>query len=506
MKKLVIILVLTALLVGTIGGCGLFGRGGVMADYEALLAEMAALRSYRFDGTAELSLEPAFLGNATISFAEDMPIFFSVEGAVSTYEREMRAVYQYRRADGAPMFDMEMIFTERTMYIGLASMINAMLRPVFEEMGVDLASFSVENLLQGHTHVALPVDEALGELLFAPVEVTEGFDVEPFLTRQGDAFVVTVQGEDVREMAGEIDTIFSQFIVDGIGIQSSGEIGDALGDMGQRIIGADLAEAGIVMITSRVGEAFHQNIQMQIPGYLDMRMDFALIAEEVLPVSPPQNALTESAFQTLVQNIDFDTIFDFRPDMEAPDVGNQGGSEDVHILHDLALLSLVGQYVHEGSLLELAALGNGQGGEHSVLVVAGQERTQGETHIFCGTDAVEMYYTSLAHLDAVEAILQAVVADRVDLFLPDSTLNFGTLRTDADRRIAAMGIAERTTAGLDRVRIYLSQVIPETGDVIRLELSLYTTLFTDIDDLIIAELSVHIGLDLNAYIVELLGG
>lgn len=494
MKKLVVILVLAVLLLGMFGGCGLFGDR-VLADYEALREALSSLTEYRFEGTATLSLEAAFLGDAAFSFADLMPLHLSMEGTVSTYHQEIQAIYQYLSADGTPLFDMEMILAGGSMYIDLVAMMENRLRPALEELDIDLTGFSMVDLLEGNTYLAVPADATLDELLFASAEEDSGFDAEPFLTRQGDAFVVTVEGEYVREMMDEMNRILSQFLVD----QGGDGIGDVLGDMSLRLAGADLTDASVVRITSRIGGVFYQSIRMQVPGFLDMQVDFSYIAEVVLPVWVPMNALTEAAFERLIQNIDFDAALS-----PAPHVEDQT-PEEITLRYDLVLLNLVGHHIHDDSILETAALGDGRGGEHSVAVIAGHERTEGERTIFSGTDAIEMYYVSQTYLDAVEAVLQAVQADREEYFLPDSTLRFSALRTNGDRSIAAMAIAEQTATGLDRVHIYLGQVIPETGDTIRLELSLYTNWFTNVDDLILAELSVHIGVDLGAYVTELVG-
>ena len=83
------------------------------------------------------------------------------------------------------------------------------------------------------------------------------------------------------------------------------------------------------------------------------------------------------------------------------------------------------------------------------------------------------------------------------------------LRTNEDRSVAAMAIAERSASGLTRLYIYLAQVIDDhtasVGDVISLELVLYVNLFGRQDEAVLAELSSFIGLNLGQYGIDLLG-
>jgi len=496
MRKFVLVLLLAALLIGTLGGCGLFGDSDLRA-YNDLLAEMASLTEYRFSGTMSLSIDPVLFGGVDFAFAGFMPMHLTVEGTASYWSGEVHAAYQMRRADGTVLFDAEMIVHGPTMYVGLVPIMDAMLRPVLLEMGADLSGFSMaDDVLGGYAYLAVPHEGDLTDVIFAPPNVTGGLDVGPFLVRQGEAFIVTLTGEDVRAVAVEIGELLVQFIADG----AEDEIGDVLGGMTGRLISADMTDARVQVTTSHLGEVFRQIIEMDVPGVLEMEADFSFTAEGVLPVSVPERALTEAELTELMLNLDFGAIFGWAQS------GSAGGgstlTDEITVLYDLAGMNLIGHTLGEGSLLATAALPNGRGGEHAVTIISRGTASAGDDHVFCDADAIGMQYFALTSMDAVEAVLQAVEADRVGYFLLDSRLTASTLRTNSERSLAVMAIAEQTTAGLDRMRIYLAQVVGE--DVVRLELELYMNLFGGEDHVVLALLSAHMGVDLGAYVTELL--
>ena len=497
MKKLAIVLLLAALLLGMLAGCG--GSSPDLDNYQALVQEMSELSEYRFRGDITLFLEPALLRDSGFLFADLMPMRFSVDGTVSYMDRMMQAAYRYRQADGTPLFDMDMILGDGAMYVGLVSLLDFMLRPIFAELGFDLSEFSVEDLLEGYEYLIVPYGEMLEDMVFAPVDVLGGIDVEPFLSRRGNAFVVTVLGEDVRALAGEMSEMLAQFVPreDAAVAGGGNPVGGVVGDVGMLLMAADLTHARAIVVTSRVEDTFYQTVELVIPGVLDLRAEFAFTAEAVPLISAPTNALTEDAFAELLMRIDFEAIF-------GPSPVGPGEVLDISIAYDLEALYLVGHSLDEGSLLQIVMLGDGRGGEHPVAAIYGSRVTAGEHYIFCDADAMEMRYVSLDHLNAVEVILQAVETDRAGYFMPDSRLTVSALRTNESRSIAAMAILERTAAGLARICIYLGEVLP-AGGVIRLELVLYLDLFTELDHAILDELSRHIGLDLGDYVTRLLG-
>jgi len=504
MKKRIAILVLGLLIAGSFTGCGLiediFGGADISA-YNALVQEMSDLTEYRFTGDVSLYLGDVFLDEDTEFLFEDlMPMQFTVDGSVSHANREMQATYQYQTADGTPMFDVSMIATDNAMYVGLVSMLDYMLRPAFEDLGVDLSDFSMQDLLSGSDYLIIPFEGTLDDMMFAPVQVGATLDLAPFLTREGDRFTITVHGEDIRAMSDEMGVMLEQFMLDSS--LSGGEgIGNILGDVASTLNETDLTDASMIIITSRSGEAFFQTFEMNVPGLIEMSANFTFAPAEVAPVGTPENAVTETEFEALMMAIDFDAIFGGQG---APGFGNLNDG-NVEIVYDLSALTLIHNELEEGSLLALAGLPNGRGEEHNVPIIAAGNISPGLIHLFNDIDAIELYYVFLDDFNAVDAILMAVEADLSGYFLPDSTLNASVLRTNEARDIAAMAIAEEMAGGMTRIAAYLAQSVPDSNDVIRLEIVLYLDLFGDEESPILAQLSAQFGIDLSAYITQLVG-
>ncbi|MCL2567994.1 MAG: hypothetical protein FWE12_00950 [Oscillospiraceae bacterium] len=498
MKRLAIVLLLLVLLVGVLGGCG--GTSDLEA-YEALLHEMAGLREYWFRGNVTLSLEPALLGSADFQFADFMPLRFSVEGTVSYADQRMQARYLYRQADGTPMFDLDMVLADGAMYVGLTSLLDFMLRPIFAQFGLDLSDY-LEDLLEGYGYLLVPYGGTFEETVFAPADFFGGMNVEPFLTRQGNAFVVTVSGEDVRGLTAEMGALLAQFIPqEDHSIAGGGTpMGGVVGDVGALLASADLTHARVVMATARVEDSFYQSIELEIPGALQMRAEFGFTVEPVPFVSVPGNALTEDALAELLMNVDFDAIFG----VQRPGV-SPGEPLDIAIAYDLETLILVGHALEEDSLLRMVALGDGDEREYMVAVIDRSFVSGVAYHLFVDADAIEMFYSLLGNRNAVEAILLAVERDRVEYFLPDSWLTFSALRTNESRDIAALAVVEQTAAGLTRVFVYLGQEVYGTGDVVRLEMVFYLDLFHSEDRAVLEEFGWYMGIDLGAVVTELLG-
>lgn len=492
MKRLVIVLLLAALVIGAFGACT---RGPTdLDDYNALIAELSELMEYQFVGNAVISLEAAFLGDAEFLFEDFMPIHYSVDGTASLYHRQMQATYRYLQDNGMLMFDETMFLTGDNMYIGVVSRLDYMMRPTFEEMGFDLTDFSMAEALGGYDYMIVPYEGEFTDMVFAPTNVTGGIDPAPFLTRQGNAFIVTVLGEDVRMLTNEMGEMLSQFVMD----EATG--GDELSDMGSRLAEADLTGARVVVITSHEEATFHQTVEMEVPGFIEMQANLSFTPQAVPVASPPDNALNGDDFADLLAQIDLDALFG----APQPDIEDLSTAEDVTIIEDLGGLNLTNHELDYGSLLQNAALGNGHGGENIVSVIAGRAVIEGDYHLVCDADAIEMIYISLDDMNAVQSVLLAVEQDRMGYFQPDSALTFSTLRTNEERSAAAMIVVEETTAGMIRVCVYLAQVIAPTGDVIRLEMVLYMDLFADQDHAILAELSDQIGLNLGDWVSALM--
>ena len=489
MRKGIAVLILCVLLIGILGACGDGGRAADLAAYRALMEEMEALAEYRI------------LGEMTMDFA-GFPMGVLVEGTMSRANAEMVMHYQQLSPGGEPMFAMHVILREETMYMELAPVLDFLLRPVFEMAGIDASDIEMRDILGVYEYMRIPYEGALHEMLFAPAQMEEGFDVEPFLSRDGEVFTLRFQDEEVGWMMGEIDTVLRQFATlspGGVGI------GAEIGAVGSVFDLQDLTGAYMVMVFSRSGDSFYQSMEIELPGMLDtagqaaplhIRADFTFTPWTVSPLGAPAHTLTEAELEVFLLQIDFAALLSGGAALPAGEIA---------LVYDLHTLGLIGHVLEEGSLLATAPLGDGAGEEHMVLVIDGANLAGGVFYLVVDADAIELYYTSLDDLDAVEAVLLAVARDQAEYFLPDSTFTYSALRSNEARTMAALAIAEETAAGMVRVSIYLAQNIGGSRDVILMELVIYMDLLLDMDRAILTELGQHIGVSLDAYIAELTG-
>jgi len=506
MKKLLAILILLALLVGSLTACG--GSSSDLYDYQAFMQEMTALTEYDFVGDVTLTLGDAFRETRApeAGFADLEPMRFNVAGSVSHLNDEMTATYTYETADGSPMFDTDLILSDGTMYLGLVSMLDHMLRPVLEALELDASDFQVQDILGDATHLAVPYAKPFPDMVFAPMEMGLGMDLEPFLSRDGGRFTITMLNEDVRIVAGDMGRLLNQFADPG---DTEDGLGDLFYDIGDQLAFADLTDAHALLISTRINDTFHQSIDLQVPNFIDMRANFSFTEMDFLsPVSAPANVLSESAFEELFQNLDLAALMGGSNQAAAPGAPGETGVDEITYEENLHHLNLTSPTLPEDSLLAtipMSIQGDPEA-DHRVLVVYGAPMMERMFSLVIDADAIGMTYTTVTSMTAMQAVLEAVQADRAEVFLPDSLFNFSTLRTNADRSIAVMAIAEETAAGMQRLHIYLAQNLVGIYSGVRLELALYLDFLTDTDHEILAQLSEQFGLDLGAYITALFGG
>jgi len=502
MKKLLTLLLIVALLLFTLSAC-VSGGASDLDDYRSLMEEMAALREYRFVGDVTIALGESFWDSDRFDFhladdeedTEDTSMRFAVTGSVSHTHREMIVSYAYETIYNERL-DAELILSEGVMYIGIVSMVERTLRPMIEGLRRDVTDFDIRDILGDHAHLRIPYGGVFEDMLIAPAELGGGMNLEPFLTRDGGRFTITLEGEDVRLAADEIGAVLGQFVPQG---GSHGdEMGDVIGDLTAKLADADLRDARMLVIVSRSEEVFYQTIELQVPNFFEMLANFSFTMDSIASVGTPQHALWEEEFTALLLAVDFAALFP-----ETHTIGETGGLEDdVLVEEDLYNLDLLNPALTEDSLLELEALGEGEDA-NTVAVIKGAAVTAGEFHVTVDADAIGMIYTVIEGLSAVETVLLAVATDRAGTFLSDSEITVSILRTNEAHTMAAMAVAEETGAGITRVYIYLAQSIDERS-VLRLELSFYLDFFTDEDHEIVTELSQQFGINLRAYITGLL--
>lgn len=501
MKKLLARLILAALLIGTLGACGDRDSDLDIRDYRVLMREMAVLAEYRFVGDVTIIPGRLFRGADMRDdlFEEVIPTRFRVEGAVSHANRQMAVLYVHETAQGEQIFDMGMILHPRAMYVELPSVLEQMLRPMLESFGRETAEFEIADILGNYRYLIIPHGREVEDMLFAPTEIGGEVNLERFLTRDGGHFTITLEGEDVQLVLDDVSQVLAQFTAhsDFVG----GDTRDVFGDVSRQLARADLRDARALIVTSRSEDAFYQTVELQVGELIDIRANFTFTAEAINPIGAPANALTENGLTALLLSLDWNTLF---PEIE----GTEEPEEEEDTLtaqEDLYSLDLINPVLTEPTFLELVEIGTALAGEvlDMVAVIADADVTAGAFHLTVDAEAIGMIYTLIDGMSAVETVLSAVVYDQVGTFLPDSQIKESVLRTNEGHTMAAMAVAEETVAEGTRLHIYLAQRIDE-DTVLRLELLFDLDLFTDETHEIVTELSQQFGINLGAYITELL--
>jgi len=499
MKKLLILLVLAALLIGTVGACGNRDSDLDIRDYRALMGELAVLAEYHFFG--DVTIQPGHLfWNADMwneLFAEEMPTRFRTRGTVSRANREMFVSYVHETAQNVHVFDLDMILQEQMMYVGLSAALEYMLPPLLESFGREVGGFRAADILDDDMYLRIPHGRELGDMLFAPRGTGNEFDLERFLTRDGERFTVRLQDEDVRPVVDDMSQMLDQFAVQGGFV--GGNTHHIFADVSSRLTNADLRDARALMITSRSGNVFYQTIELQVGDLLDMRANFTFIAETIDPIDTPANTLRSDELTALLLDLDWNELFPEIAHTEEPD------EEAYWMREDLTGLDLINPTLSEPSHLERIEIGTAQAGEvlDTVAIIRGAQIRRGEFHLTATTDPIVMMYTLLDGRDATQTVLSAVVYDQMGTFLSDSQIRESALRTNEARSMAAMAVMEETAAGNARLYVYLAQSIDQ-DTIIRLELLFDLDLFTDETYEIMTELSQQFGINVGAYIPGLL--
>ena len=489
MKKLLSILILFALLVSLFTACSSSGGDYDEAPsdlevFDALMQEMTSLTEYHFTA------------NMTLNFAhpDHIPMGFQVEGSVSHQNGEMIAIFSYQTEDGTPLAvpDLEVILCDSgTMYLGLVPILEHALRPTIESFGLDMADFQAQDILGDYEYLMSPYEEPFSSMIFAPINIGSGIDLDPFLTRNEDRFTITMENEDIRSLASDLGRALDQFTT-----QGNDELGDMIGSVSQLLAQADLSGAQVSLVYNQIGDTFHQSIQLHVANFIDLQANFSFTEAYIPPVGTISNALTQAAFADIFVAIDIFAIMGSM--IREPVEGEIRYEED---LYDLNLLSPA---LADESLLTTAALISEDGDSHTVAVIDGSAISEEPGVLEQDADAIGMTYTIFTDQNAFDAVLTAAQTDREEVFLPDSTFSFSALRTNEGRSMAVMAIAEETEAGMQRVHVYLAQNTLDL-DGIHLAIVLYPGLFTDTDHEILAALSEQFGIDFSAYITELLG-
>jgi len=177
------------------------------------------------------------------------------------------------------------------------------------------------------------------------------------------------------------------------------------------------------------------------------------------------------------------------------------------VVEDLRGMSLIDHDLADSTILEpidLTTVMTGRGFAAVTVITYGELFTQNG---FIANDAwaIEIYYFARRHESAVEAVAWSANRDKTsDYFSPDSVLITGPIRASEDHQMAFTMIAEERRDGLTIICLYLAQNVPGTDEVVVMDIVMFPFLWERHDDVVLAELSDHLGIDLSVYIAEYL--
>ncbi|MCL2827153.1 MAG: hypothetical protein FWD99_00245 [Oscillospiraceae bacterium] len=494
MKRTIAILTIVALLLGTLVGC--VTPLSDVDDFLALWEEFLEQREYSFTGEMTMQMEDPEaieLGMEAVNTG--------LTGTVSLDHLEMQMTITLSLMEGTPDMTVNTIATEDGLFFDMGGMLQFMFDLIFAELGMGLISIDIAQLLDGNRYVVLPVsaEQDAADALFTPVFIGKSLtyeELEAHLTRADDVFILILEGEILERAMDDVAEMMDQFNFD------FGELAEEMGmdgtefDWGESIGEVDYSDARLVTRLSRDGDSFRQVVEWDIPGEFTSRMDVVYTVREVEPLDLPE-AMTLPEFVDFMENLDFDEML--------PDFGGGFGAEHepiYDIVYTLTELNLTDHTLPADSLLQTVALPDGFGGETAVTVTAGVDFFPGDWSVDSGTERLWFRYISWYDMDAMEAV-KWMAGNDWELFF--SQMTFSDLRTNRDYSIAIMA-SEILANGLERyLCIYMAQVIPETGEVILLDLTLVVDFMREEDYEIVAELGEHVGVDLLAFISKLLG-
>jgi len=486
-----------ALLVATLGACA--DDSTDVEDYRALMEAYMALREYSFSG--DLSLE---FDNPSHNEVFGVPTRTAISGTVSTDRQEMRMRHAHSGIGDRPGFEMEMFSMETGVFIEMAPILQLFFEFMMGLMEVEGGSISAETYLGGRNYyVFFPADFLDEGALLAPMELGGRIPTQalaPLLSREGDVFTLTFEGEMLGEIRGELGETLGQVSVSRDYMNMGIHAVDF--DLDELLRSVNWATAHVVVTMSRTGNTFHQVTEIVAPGNFTSVTRMTFVEEAVAPIIPPEEVMTLEAFEAFTAYIDFADLFGGVP------TENIFGAEqfEFEVLQDLVGVNLMGHNLEESDHLEIAMLSNGYGEENPVTVFAGGMNTDGPFSLMSMRGAIVIQYDSLYEQDAVDVVAQALEEYKESFFYSDSQLNFTPLRVSEDGLVAVMAVGEVSAhRGETYVCVFLAQSIPGTTDVIRMDMVLYTDFFEEIDYAILVEFGEHLGLDLLGFVYDLLG-
>lgn len=178
------------------------------------------------------------------------------------------------------------------------------------------------------------------------------------------------------------------------------------------------------------------------------------------------------------------------------------------VARGLPAITLVNHDVTDSDTLETFPFRTVMGQELAqVTVISGGNIEDENGWVFNDAWAIELYYFTRRHETAAEAIAWTVTWDIDEgFFLDDSVLTVSPLHVSADGSSAMLTVLEEARSGQIYVAIYLAQSLPDSNDVVVLDILLFLEIWETYDDAVLEELSALIGLDLAAIVEALVPG
>jgi len=168
---------------------------------------------------------------------------------------------------------------------------------------------------------------------------------------------------------------------------------------------------------------------------------------------------------------------------------------DFDVVENLSYINLIDHDLGELSSLRLVPFFDSHA---NVTVIAdGTFDVKGGT-IINDAWAIEIYYFTRSGETALESVAWSASFDKEHYFSPHSNLEIGQIHTSPDHQTAFLAIVDESD-DWPQVCIYIAQNIDGTDLVVVMDIVLLPLLWESQDDIVLAELSWHIGVDLSDY-------
>ena len=493
MKKKIIITVLAILLIGISTACA---TDTSVEDYLALTA-----RFREFSEETELTIT-----------SETTFELLAVDGAVLNSESKqvqvdgMNEAMQIMRAfdeRGRPFSEIEFIVIDDMGYVSMDYFFSLIIDSLelddeyMEALGITEDDLSQESILGGrYTHLQLS-DEMLSEMLEDIQEQSGSRDglygafseeaLEEYLSYNDGVFRIEIEGESVRDYIeptleatslDDVEIVLAdmQMLVD-IDADLVATLED---DFGWWLLGADLEDARLVIELEELCEStYQQYVELFIPEHVSITQTATIAIGESSPISAPNLYITETELTERMTNWFADLMLAM---LQFP---------------ELPVDEVTDEPPHEVAQLEPYILVSESGEEVIVAVISGARIvTMDHDGIRVNSGgAIEVYY---------ELVADYSFLDIVDVF--EESLNWMMEMDDFTIEIFPIELNTDETAfftrfimdfsGVNVTVLTIGQDLPNSDYVLITEIMLDESIWTQEYTEILAQLSIHFGVDL----------